>query len=66
MKKAFLFRVFTLTFFCLAALSIKSETSSNKVVCAYAASKATTMQPLMSNEVHEDPLSHDDGFFIKI
>jgi hypothetical protein len=65
MKKKFLFRLFALAFFCLASLVIKSETSSGKLQCPYATRKATVMQSLL-NDVHESPLNHDDGFFIKI
>ena len=66
MKKTFLFRLVTLTFFCLASLVIKSETSFCNFQCRSAAQKAAVMQSLKLNDVHESPLYHDDGFFIKI
>jgi len=66
MKKTFLFRLFALAIFCLATLAIKSETSSCELKCRHEASKATVMQSLILNDVHESPLYHDDGFFIRI
>ena len=65
MKKAFLFRLLALTFFCMASLVIKSETSSCKLQCTYAAQKAPVMQSLL-NDRHDSLLYHDDGFFIRI
>jgi hypothetical protein len=66
MKKAFFFRLFAIAFFCLASLVIKSETSSCKLQCRYAAQKAAVMQSLIISDLHESPLPHDDGFFIRI
>ena len=66
MKKTFLFRLFVLTFFCIASLSIKSETTSCKLQCRYAAQNAIIMKSIILSDVHESPLNHDDGFFIKI
>jgi hypothetical protein len=66
MKKNFLFRLFALTFFCLASLVIKSETSFCNFQCRSAAPKAAIMQSLKLNDVHESPLFHDDGFFFTI
>ena len=66
MKKTFLYRLVALTFFCLASMAIKSETSSCRLKCSYAAQKACVMKLLISNDVDESPLHHDDGFFIKI
>jgi len=66
MKKAFFFRLFAIAFFCLASSVIKSETSSCKLRCRYAAQKAAVMRSLIINDVHESPITQDDGFFIKI
>ncbi|MEP6927040.1 MAG: hypothetical protein ABI834_05355 [Ginsengibacter sp.] len=66
MKKTFLSRLFAITFFCLASLVIKSETSFCKLQCSDAAKKEAVMHSLILNSVYESPLYHDDGFFIKI
>ena len=66
MKKAFLSRLFALTFFCLASLVIKSETSFCNLQCRYASQKTAVMQSEILNDAHGSPLYHDDGFFIKI
>jgi len=66
MKKTFLLRLFALGFFCIAFLSIKSETTSCKMQCRFAAQNATLMKSFTTGDVHVSPLSHDDGFFIKI
>jgi hypothetical protein len=66
MKKTFLFRLFALTFFCLASLAIRSEISSScSMQCTYAAQKAAVTRSAILNEAH-DPIHHDDGFFIKL
>ncbi|MEO8763307.1 MAG: hypothetical protein ABI416_03430 [Ginsengibacter sp.] len=66
MTNTFLFRLIVLTFFCMASLAIKSETTSCKLQCPYATQKATIMDPLITSEVHASPIPHDEGFFIKI
>jgi hypothetical protein len=66
MKKTFLFRLVVITFFCLASLAIKSETSICNLQCRHAAQKAAVMQSLILDDAHEIPVYHDDGFFIKI
>jgi hypothetical protein len=66
MKKTFLFRLVVITLFCLASLVIRSETSFCSLQCRSAAQKAAVMQSLILDDVHEIPLYHDDGFFIKI
>lgn len=66
MKKTFLLRLFSLAFFCSMSLVIKSETSSCNIQCSNADSKAAFMQSSLFNDIHESPVNHDDGFFIKI
>jgi hypothetical protein len=66
MKKTFLFRLLAITFFCLASLVIKSETTLCNLQCRYAAQKVAVMQSLKLNDTDENPSYHDDGFFIRI
>ena len=66
MKKTFLFRLFAITFFCLASLVIKSESAMCNLDCRHAAQKAAIIRSLLMSNITESPLPNDDGFFIRI
>lgn len=66
MKKAFLFRLFAIAFFCLASLAIRSETSFCKIKCDPLAKNRVFAQPLIATEQQAMPPYSYEGFFIKI
>ncbi len=66
MKKTFLLRMISLTFFCLAYIAIKSETSACKMNCPYAVKNKVCSEIKNSDSNAENGYYRYDAFFIKI
>jgi len=66
MKKAFLFRLLAITFFCLASLAIKSETSCYKSNCIHIPKNKVSVHLAKVNSNTENPDYKYEAFFIKI
>lgn len=66
MNKSFLFRLVTITFFCLASLAIKSETSICNMKCSSMEKSNVLMQSSILSEQQPVPFYPFENFFIKI
>ncbi len=66
MKKAFLFRLFAITLFCLASLAIKSESSSCKSVRSCILEDMGPARLSILNAEMENHFYKYDAFIIKI
>ncbi len=66
MNKSFLFRLVTITFFCLASLAIKSETSICNMKCSSIENKSLMLQSSTRIEQQSISAYPFETFFIKI
>ena len=66
MNKSFLFRLFTITFFCLASLAIKSETSICNMKFSSIKNNSLILQSSILIEKQSIPAYPYESFFIKI
>ncbi len=66
MKKAFLFRLLAITFFCLATLAIKSETSCCKSNCIHIPKNSASVHLAKVNSNTKNSGYKPEAFFIKI
>lgn len=66
MKKVFLSRLFAIAFFCMAFLSIKSETSSCRSICTCGKKSPEAGRLTILNDDARRSYYPYDAFFIKI
>jgi hypothetical protein len=66
MKKAFLFRLIVITFFCMATLAIKSETVFSKTICYSIKKDSIPVHLKILNTGNGISHYKYDAFFIKI
>ncbi len=66
MNKSFLFRLTAITFFCLASLAIKSETSMCDMKCTSVKKNNQILQSPINSEEHYIPAYPYESFLIKI
>ncbi len=66
MNKSFLFRLVTITFFCLASLAIKSETSMCNMKCSSVKQNSVILESSIRSEQLSVPDYPYESFYIKI